>query len=216
MHLGVAIPPTASPPRVDLKQTPLRLACIATLTAVKGHRYLLSALRRVKDAGSDVSCVLFGSGPLRDEIARMIDDLDLGERVQMTPQVRAQELLSRLQEGQFDGVVLTSVDEGFARCEGIPVSLMEAMAAGIPGIVTRSGSVPELVDETNGLLAEPKDVEAIAAAICTFASDAALRRRLGENARSTVEKAFCVEKTAHDFANLIGAENTEPLFAGRR
>jgi colanic acid/amylovoran biosynthesis glycosyltransferase len=207
VHLGVAVP---SPIRLgsrDATNGPVRLACIATLTAVKGHTYLLSALRKAKDAGTSCHCVLFGVGPLGEEIRRMARELDLSECVEMLPQIPHAELLQRLHGGEFDGAILTSIDEGLLQCEGIPVALIEAMAAGLPCIATRSGGISELVDGTNGMLAEPKDTDGIAAAVVAFGANASLRRALGKRARERVEADFCVEKTVAKLAGLIRGEN---------
>ncbi|HEY8313546.1 MAG TPA: glycosyltransferase [Candidatus Baltobacteraceae bacterium] len=200
-HLGVRVSSLA--PQRAAHGAHLRLACIASFVPVKGHAYMLAALQKVKREGIGFSCAMFGVGPLRDALARTIVKLDLGDCVEIVAQLPHAELVRKLAEGEFDVAILTSVDNGPKECEGIPVSLMEAMAVGIPVIATRSGSVGELVDDGNGILADPKDVDAIAAAVTALAADAGLRRTLGNRARARIAAGFNVEKTAAIVARLI-------------
>src|SRR5581483_10402852 len=95
----------------------------------------------------------------------------------------------------WDGVVLASRASG-SEHEGIPVSLMEAMAAGIPAIATDSGATRELVTEAAGLLVRPGDVEALAEAIRRFTTDDSLRDRLAEGAAARVAEAFDARRIA--------------------
>jgi len=85
--------------------------------------------------------------------------------------------------------------------EGIPNSLIEAMACSKPIIATNVGAVPELVqDGVNGILIPPGDVQALCAAIERLAADAALCRQLGEAARRTIEERFSLQQAAKQYA----------------
>jgi colanic acid/amylovoran biosynthesis glycosyltransferase len=204
IHLGVNLPQTPEfPAAAPLDNRELRLACIAGFVPVKGHAYLLGALAKVQAAGTAFHCTMFGAGPLRKEIDRMVLELGLSGRVQIVEQLPHAELLRRLHAHLYDAAILASVDEGILRCEGIPVSLMEAMAEGIPCIATRSGAVPELVNDQNGLLVDAGDVDALANAVSKLATDAELRHRLGRQARAYIEAEFFVGKTARQLGALI-------------
>ena len=75
--------------------------------------------------------------------------------------------------------------------EGLPMAILEGMAAGLPAIATRIGSIPAMIDDgVEGFLVSTGDVEALAARICRLAQDAALRRRMGQAARRRVERDF--------------------------
>src|SRR5882757_2496747 len=93
-----------------------------------------------------VTLDLVGAGPLVPEIRDLVVSLGLGEKVRLLGPLDHGELLRRLAGREWDGVVLTSAATPDAH-EGIPVSLMEAMAAGIPVLATDSGGTRELIGE---------------------------------------------------------------------
>jgi colanic acid/amylovoran biosynthesis glycosyltransferase len=93
----------------------------------------------------------------------------------------------------IDLVVLPSIDLGNGSHEGIPVCLMEAMAHGIPVIATKTGGIPELINETTGILVPPKDWAALAEAIAQIMADSRLRRRLAQSGQQYVQEEFNVE-----------------------
>jgi glycosyltransferase involved in cell wall biosynthesis len=88
--------------------------------------------------------------------------------------------------------------------DGVPNVLVEAMACGLPVVSTAVAGIPELITHNhNGLLAQPHDVEAIAAALATLIDDEAKRRRLGLAARRTVVEQFDVRMGAQQMAMLF-------------
>lgn len=99
--------------------------------------------------------------------------------------------------------------------DGIPVSLMEAMALKVPVVSTRLSGIPELVrDGETGLLIPPRDPVALADAIETLLNDSALAGRLAENAHRLVSEEFDLRKNARRLAELI--EQHTSLRAGGR
>ncbi len=158
-----------------------RLLFVGRLVPAKGLPILLEALAKVEGAVLDV----IGDGPDRKMLEEKARSLNLAHRVtflgyQSQAQVRA--LLK-----QADVFVLSS----FA--EGLPVVLMEAMAAGIPVVATRIAGIPELIyDEENGLLVSPGDSNAAANAICRLLADPDLRNRMAKAGRRAVELDFDV------------------------
>lgn len=80
--------------------------------------------------------------------------------------------------------------------EGLPMSVLEAMACGLPVITTRVGGIPELIEHgRNGLLIDAGDREQLASAMALLLGDDALRLRMGECARQTVEQGYCAAVT---------------------
>ncbi len=118
----------------------------------------------------------------RAEIAR----LGLAERVRLLGPVLGAAKADLLAGAA--GFVLPSL------AEGLPMALLEAMASKLPVVVTRVGAMPEVVrDEVEGLLVDPEDAPALAAALDRLANDAGLRARMGSVAEQTCTQRFGVE-----------------------
>ncbi len=190
-HLGIPIPPISI--RGE-KSGRLTILCPANLVAVKGHKYLIEAVALLRSAGVDVELWIAGEGELRRSIKRQIRELRLRDRVRLLGQMQHDALLSLYRYSQVDVVVLPSVDLGKGHHEGIPVSLMEAMAYAIPVVATETGGIPELIGGGAGLLVEPANPQALASALTQLAGSAALRRSLGLTGRKRVEQSFEIAK----------------------
>jgi len=188
VHLGVKVVATPNGANTSASSV-LRLLCPASWIPVKGHRYLLQALRNAIDVGVDCHCVFAGHGRLRRELTKRIHDLRLGGAVFLAGFIPHETMMHQLHSGFYDAVILPSVELG-NEFEGIPVSLMEAMAAGIPCIATRTGAVEELIDDSCGVLVNQRDPNALSEAIVALALSPARRRELGERGRQRVNAQF--------------------------
>jgi glycosyltransferase involved in cell wall biosynthesis len=158
------------PPAIVQTADPVVL-CVANLKQVKGHRYLLEAVDRLRADGHPCTLLLAGEGPERQSLERQaarlrIDVRFLGQCQDVCP------LLARA-----DVVVLPSLEEGMSN------AVMEAMAAGRPVVATSVGGTPELL-AGRGLLVAPADPAALAETIGRVLADHGLAARLGESARS--------------------------------
>jgi glycosyltransferase involved in cell wall biosynthesis len=123
--------------------------------------------------------ILKGEGPDERKIRDLVRSLDLSESVLFKPRTSFSDIPADYRNA--DIFITTSVSDG------TPVSLLEAMASGLPCIATSVGGIPEwITNGENGLLIPPRSPEAVAAAILRLAADPALRTGLGERARSTV------------------------------
>ncbi len=162
---------------------PLRVAMIAQLRPQKGHDVLLDAVARISDP---VLVTLAGVGPEQARIAERIRQLGLGSRVQLVGFV---EDVSGLL-GASDVVVLPS------RFEGLPLAVLEAMAAGRAVIGSRVPGTADVIDDgRTGLLVPPADPAALASAIERLARDPELRTRLGDAGRARVAQRYDVRAT---------------------
>jgi glycosyltransferase involved in cell wall biosynthesis len=172
---------------------PLRILNVARMAAPKGHSVLLEGL-----AGLDVpfEATLVGDGPERPAIEALSGRLGLGGRVRFTGALPADRTLELYRDA--DVFCLPS----FA--EGLPVVLMEAMAAGVPVVASRTSGTPELVEDgVTGLLVEPGRPEQVAQALARIAGDPELRRRLARAARERVEAEYDLRANVRRLRDLL-------------
>jgi colanic acid/amylovoran biosynthesis glycosyltransferase len=194
VHVGVE-PERYAPSRAGAAyvsaatKSPPRLLCIAALKPYKGVKFLVEACRLLKERGRDFRCDVIGTGPLRNAIRRAVDRAGLHDLVRLQGALPQHLVATEVQAA--DVFVLPSVIAADGQMEGIPVALMEAMAAEKPVVSTAISGIPELVqNNVSGLLVDPANPRSLADAIELLLLDADLRRRLGRAARETVEDAF--------------------------
>ncbi|MEA3407267.1 MAG: glycosyltransferase [Chloroflexota bacterium] len=161
------------------------IGTVGRFVTPKGHIYLLDALASLRNQMPDIRALIIGDGPLRSSIETSVKALGLAEIVILTgTRHDIPELLSLL-----DLFVLPSL------WEGLPIAILEAMAAGLPVVATRVGGVPEVVvDGETGLLVPPGDPDALAQAILRLLRDPDLRHRMGQAGRARVAEHFSVEQ----------------------
>ncbi len=153
----------------------------ATLRSWKGHRYLLDAWAGMPRDAADRLLVV-GDGPGRDNLRRQAEELGIAGQVTMPG--NQSDVAPWL--AAMDIFVLPSYAN-----EGVPQSIMQAMAMGLPVISTPVGSIPEIVsDGATGLLVAPRDTDALRAALVALAGDPAQRRRLGDAAATRARERF--------------------------
>lgn len=161
------------------------ILCVARHVQVKNLGMLLESCARLRERGLKFRCILIGDGPCRAELERARETLQLNGMVEFLGAAERSEVRRCWQTATVG--VLTSDNEG------MPVSLMEAGACGIPVVATAIGGVPELVqDGVTGLLAPPRDSSALASALEHLLQDESLRARLGGAARRRVEEKFSI------------------------
>jgi colanic acid/amylovoran biosynthesis glycosyltransferase len=152
---------------------------------VKGLDFALLAVRELRRAGIDVEYTIIGNGNEKDRLRLLttIRDLDLDRCVILRGTVAPEEVLEALRAS--DAYLLASVSEGLNN------STLEAMATGVPVVVTDVGGMREAVtDRVNGLVVEARDPHAIAAALLELARDTELSRDLGTKARQRIVDDF--------------------------
>jgi glycosyltransferase involved in cell wall biosynthesis len=182
-----------------------RVLAAASLREVKGHVYLLDAVRLLRQRGVDVQLECIGDGPLRPQLERYVADHGLGEDVTLSPAVSHGELLDRLGAGTWCAAVLASVITPAGEHEGIPVSLLEAMSVGVPAIGTETGGIPALLDDGAGLLVPERDAAALADALERVLTDDDLRAQLAAAGRRRVEERFDVDVIAAELERRFAA-----------
>src|SRR4029077_16570614 len=121
-------------PRAPRRGRPMRIACVAALKPYKGHRVLLDVVARPAAGGVAVGVHLAGTGPLHDELARRCVRLGIADRVNLLGDLTESEVAEVLDSA--DVFALASVVQPDGDTDGIPVALMEAMAAGLPVVAS--------------------------------------------------------------------------------
>ncbi len=166
---------------------------IARLVPIKRHEDFLAAARDVALRLPDCRFLVVGDGELRVGLEDRARALGLDGRIYFLgwrgdlPGLYA----------DLDLVALTSANEG------LPVSLIEAMAAGLPVVATRVGGVPDLVEDgVTGLLVPPKDPGALAEAMVRLLSDPNRRQAMGDAGRERVDPAYSAERLLRDVGRL--------------
>jgi glycosyltransferase involved in cell wall biosynthesis len=168
--------PPASPPLI---------VCVARLAPVKNLGLLLEACAIVRSRGFELRAVLVGEGRSRAELERTVERLGLAETCELVGAATQQRVVSWWQGAAVAALTSDS--------EGMPVSLMEAGACGVPAVATAVGGVPELVDDgITGLLVPAGDAPALAAALERLLRDRDLAARLGAAARRKIEQTFSI------------------------
>ena len=180
----------------------MRLLCVASLEERKGHLHLLEALSMLRSQGRKAVLVLVGRGPFEGRIRKRISQLGLEDAVELAGGKTQAQVLDLLHRS--DAMVLASVVTPEGRTEGIPNSLMEAMACRLPVVSTRISGIPELIEDgVNGLLAPQRDAVALAAALAALQDDPDRAVEMGRRGRRTVVERFDIVKNTATLWELI-------------
>jgi colanic acid/amylovoran biosynthesis glycosyltransferase len=187
-----------SPPRAGR----LRLLSVAAMTPSRGFPFLVDACARLVRAGIDIDCRIVGDGSLRADTEEWIREHGLAENVRLLGNLPQHEV-ARLM-GEADVFVLPSVIAVDGNMDGIPVSLMEAMAAGKPVIASTISGIPELVkDNVHGILVDAAYAGRLAEAVRRLHADPQLRERLGRAGQQKVRQEFDVRRNAVRLVHLF-------------
>ena len=166
---------------------------VARHVPAKDHLTLLRALALARREDSSLVLLLVGLGPLTDSLKAAVAELGLGQAVRFMGE-RA-DVGAILDQSRL--FVLSSINEG------LPISLLEAMAAGLPYVVTAVGGMPEILDISHaGLVVPPRDPEALARAILDFRSREDWRIACGRRARESYDRCFTPERMASGYLKL--------------
>ncbi|MDQ6805765.1 MAG: glycosyltransferase family 4 protein [Actinomycetota bacterium] len=174
--------PLASAARTEPSRSPVhRLVTVARLSPEKGIDDLVRAVAIMRDDGVDVTLEIAGDGDHRAELEALTRDLRLADRVRFAGFVpHGPRLISMLDHG--DVFVLPS------RSEGLPHSLVEAMARALPVVATAVGGIPALLGDGGGVVVPIGDPEALAAALTELTHDPARSTELSSRSLATARR----------------------------
>jgi glycosyltransferase involved in cell wall biosynthesis len=166
---------------------------VARLDYLKDHRTAIDALTRLVVMVPEATLLLVGDGPERSGIEREIEMRGLGRHVRLLGVRRDVERLL----ASADVFLLTSISEG------IPVTLIEAMAAGLPVVSTDVGGVAEIVrDGETGFLAQAHDGHGLAESLKRLADDVPLRAAMGQRGLARAHERFSDRQMHNAYARL--------------
>jgi glycosyltransferase involved in cell wall biosynthesis len=173
----------------------VRLVFIGWLERTKGVLELLTACARLKDLCA-FELTLVGRGQMEPEARAFVSSHGLQDRVHFAGWLKDDEVDSILETS--DALVLPSWTEG------MPNAVIEAMAAGLPVVVTAVGNVPDFVtNNAEALLINPRDVEALTEALQRVLTDPALRERMGRAGHSLATTVFSPESASDELAHEL-------------
>lgn len=182
------------------------IGTIGRIDRIKNHAGLIDAfcilLARFPAPQFDLRLAIVGDGPLLHSLRERVAQESWADRVWF-PGSRddVADILRR-----FSVFVLPSLSEG------TPVTIMEAMATGLPVVASAVGGVPQLVlDRHTGLLVKPADARALASALASYITDPALRARHGDAGRLHVTTCFDVDAMVRNYDALYGLRQRLPL-----
>jgi glycosyltransferase involved in cell wall biosynthesis len=157
------------------------IGCVARLDRIKNHALLLASLKLVLQSLPQTRLVLVGEGPLRQELESLVAEMGLSRSVIFAGAVADTAPLYR----DLDVFVLPSLSEGTS------ISVLEAMACGVPVVATAVGGTPDLLGGgACGLLVPSGDAAAMASAIIRLLRNSELRSQLAANGRERVTSGF--------------------------
>lgn len=169
------------------------IGMVARLDLQKGFEYLLRAARELCGAFPELKVVIVGEGPDRNEIERMIQRLGLLSNVILAGQHSDMPAIY----AAMDIFVLPSLNEG------LPMTILEAMAARKPVIATRVGAIPKVIqDGETGLLVDPADSDGLRNALARLLADSDLCSRLGAAGHDWVSRNYTSEAMALKYRQM--------------
>jgi glycosyltransferase involved in cell wall biosynthesis len=198
---GIVLPERPGPAERAQARTVLGAAAgdvvvgvVGRLSAQKAHHVLFEAVAKCLPDVPSLRLAVIGDGELRSQLHDTAERLGIGHR---TTFLGTRRDIPQLLPG-LDLSCLSSVHEG------VPIALMEAMAAGVPIVASDCGAISDIVEDgEQGYLIPVGDVDRLADRLRLLASDPGLRARLGQAARARAERDFGIEQTARAYEELL-------------
>ena len=191
------------------QEQPYRLLCVSRIEPKKGHGYIVEAIRHLRDRGYKVELHLVGgvddnasSQDYARKLHAQIEEYNLGGIVHLEGRQSESDIKKFFQRSHI--FVAPFVETKVGDKDGIPTSLLEAMASGLPVVATDAGSIREVIDDgRDGILVPQRDAHALAAAIVSLMNDLTRRVALGKHAVRKVRERFDVAVCEHIFHDRL-------------
>jgi len=166
------------------------LGTVARLDEIKNQPMMIRALKMIQQSYPETYLIIVGDGPEREYLEALASQLQLASHIVFTGFREDAHLFYKI----MDVFLLTSFSEGTA------MTLLEAMAAGLPCIATKVGGNPEIVkDCETGYIISSGDEQKLAEKICALLKDEGLRTKMGQAGRKRLEENFTVYKMVKSY-----------------
>jgi colanic acid/amylovoran biosynthesis glycosyltransferase len=204
---GVEVP---AAPVVRPERRSVRCLAVGRMIAKKGPCLTLQAFRLAAAQFDDLTLDFIGGGPLLGAAEQYVRDVGIGDRVRLLGPQPHHVVRRAMREADIF-VQHSRTDPHTGDEEGLPVSILEAMAEAMPVVSTRHAGIPEAVDHgLTGLLVDEGDVDAMAECLVALSADAEDRRRLGTAGWRRVRDHFSWDHERRLLAHLLGLEAAAP------
>jgi colanic acid/amylovoran biosynthesis glycosyltransferase len=165
---------------------------VARLVEKKGVVYGLRAIRRLRDSGRRVRYSVVGDGPLRSELEEVVEDLDLMGEVRFLGSKSHEQVVRLMRDCHI--LIAPSVTGTDGDQEGIPNSLKEGMAAGMPVVGTHHSGIPELIEEgESGFLVPEADEATLASRLAWLIDHPERWPEMGRKGRARIEADYDIQ-----------------------
>lgn len=183
----------------------LNILMCGTLEAKKAQRLALRALKKLETRGNTnrkFRMTIVGDGPMRSQLEKMVKNFNWREKVFFTGHIpyRGDRLVREYHKA--DIFVLPSITAKGEK-EGIPGTVVEAMASGLPVVSTYHAGIPEVIENLkHGILVKEKDVDGLAEAVKALIENSNLREKLGRAAAERASREFNVKKRIENLEKI--------------
>jgi len=179
---------------IEMKSEVIKISFIGWVEKTKGVEDLIYAMHELRN--ENISLTIAGNGAYFQDAEKLIDFLDLDEKIALVGWIREKAKLSLL--AQSDIFVLPS------HFEGMPNAVLEAMAAGLPIVATNVGGIPDMINENqSGILIRPGEKKQLADGIRVLIDNPMKRKTMGENAKLSVHRHHSIGSAVKDFETII-------------
>lgn len=166
--------------KLQIKADDKIIIFVGSLRPVKGVKYLIKAMKIVRQKEPNARLILIGNGEEKQDLIKLTGDLNLGNLITFVGEIPNEKVPEYMAASNV--FVLPSLSEGF------PLVSLEAMACGLPIVVSRVCGLPEIVEDgKNGFLVESGNPEQIAEKVLLLLEDDELRERMSRNNKEKVK-----------------------------
>jgi len=186
--------------KYDLESDDYVLGSVGRLTKVKGHDYLIEAVPAILKEIKNCKVIIAGDGPLKEQLTKLIYKYNLSNNIKLIGYSdNVKEILAVI-----DLFILPSLSEG------LPISLLEAMASGKPSIASGVGGITEVIlDNVGGIVIPPHNSESINDAVIKLYRDEQHYKKLKEEGIKVVEEKFSTNKMVEQYINIYSNLSNE-------